>query len=45
MYSVIDLTQNPPEIVSGTENLTQQECINWILQNGDILNYSILKTI
>lgn len=45
MYSVIDLTQNPPTVVSGTENSTQQQCIDWILENGDIINYSILKTI
>lgn len=45
MYSIIDLTNNPPTIVQGTENFTEQECIEWIKMNGDddIVKYTIKK--
>lgn len=43
MYSVIDLRLNPPQVVSGTENFTEQQCIDWISQNGDATIYSIKK--
>lgn len=43
MYSIIDLSSNPPMIVSGTEYFTEQQCIDWINQNGDIIRYSIQK--
>lgn len=45
MYNVIDLINNPPTIVEGTENFTEQQCIEWIKLNGndDIVRYSIKK--
>jgi len=43
MYSVINITQNPPTIVTGTENFTEQQCIEWIILNGNILTYSIIE--
>ena len=44
MYSVIDLSNDSQTIVQGTENMTEQQCIEWILLNGnDIIRYSIKK--
>ena len=45
MYSVIDIRQNPPIVVQGTENFSEQECIAWIKEFGNIIDYSIQKTI
>lgn len=41
MYCIIDLRQEPPVKVQGTDFETEQECINWITQNGDVTMYTI----
>lgn len=41
MFYVIDISQNPPVKIEGTESINKQDCIDWIITNGDIINYSI----
>jgi hypothetical protein len=38
MYNVIKITDNNVVL----ENSTYQECLNWIENYGDILNYTII---
>lgn len=38
MYNVIEITTNNVVL----ENSTYEECLNWIENYGDILNYSII---
>ncbi len=43
MYQVIDLRENPPIAVINTLFETEQECIDWIANNGDATIYTIEK--
>jgi len=42
LYTVLDLTNDPPTIVMGMENKTEYECCEWIDQNGDATQYTIV---
>ena len=41
LYNVIDLTTDPPTVVEETLNYTEQQCLDWIDQYGNIIYYSI----
>lgn len=43
MYYIIDLRPDPPVKVEGTDFETEQECIDWIIENGDVTMYTIGK--
>ncbi len=40
MYYIIDLRQNPPEIVPNVILSTEEECCIWIDENGDASIYT-----
>lgn len=43
MYYIIDLRKDPPERVPDVQFETQEECCNWIDENGDASIYIIIE--
>ena len=43
MFYIIDLRQDPPERVPGVSFETNEECCEWIDENGDACTYSIIE--
>jgi hypothetical protein len=43
MYHILDLRENPPIIIPDITFETEQECIEWIDNNGDATIYTIEK--
>lgn len=44
MFYVIDIRVDPPTKVEGTESEFIQDCVDWILLNGDAIIYSIKES-
>lgn len=40
-YNVIDLRTDPPTVVGETTNFTEEQCLIWITEYGNIIQYTI----
>lgn len=45
MYKILDLTKNPPSIISDLQFETEKEAFVWINENGGITMYSVVSSL
>jgi hypothetical protein len=45
MYKILDLTKNPPSIISDLQFETEKEALEWVDQNGGIMMYTVIASL
>lgn len=43
MYNVYDISETPYKLIEETVGFTEQQCIEWIIINGDVTKYTIIE--
>lgn len=45
MYNILDLTKNPPSIISDLKFDNEKDALEWIEQNGGIMMYAVVASL
>ena len=45
MYSILDLTKNPPSLITDLKFDNEEDAVKWVEKNGGIMMYTIIRSL